>query len=473
MKKGFLFLLSAFVLALTVSCGDDDSKTNGTAISVSFANQSTNITAAATPIQIVFSAPASSAGQVTVQLAASNVVYGTDFTTTPAATGNTVVVPFNSGATGATFTLNNLADLSEEQIGSVTFTISNISINGTATGITSTLVNFYEAASSGAAIAALTGGPNQPNQVYVDLSGASSVEVPRVSWDLGFSSTDNFRLVLNGSLKMAAKALSSTNIDEVVQEDSALLFGQGAGSPDIIDDPSGDITKTVIKEVSTTDSENPVYLVNLGNGPSASTPAIGTEGSAAGVHRGWKKIRILRSGNDYVLQYADINATTHQEVTITKNAAFNFTFFSFTTNNVVNVEPQKNLWDINFTTFTNFVSTGSSFIPYYYADFIVTNVKGGARSYEVINTDQLTYTSFALSNVDPSKFTEDQRNIGSNWRATSVTGSDGIPVSQFVIKTDRFYVVKDAAGNIYKLRLTQGTDGGVRGYPKFEYSLLK
>ncbi|WP_255157753.1 HmuY family protein [Siphonobacter sp. BAB-5385] len=43
------------------------------------------------------------------------------------------------------------------------------------------------------------------------------------------------------------------------------------------------------------------------------------------------------------------------------------------------------------------------------------------------------------------------------------------------MKTDRFYVIKDAAGNVYKLKFINytSTDGGERGYPNIEYKLVK
>ncbi|MNY82828.1 hypothetical protein D3C86_2251700 [compost metagenome] len=53
-------------------------------------------------------------------------------------------------------------------------------------------------------------------------------------------------------------------------------------------------------------------------------------------------------------------------------------------------------------------------------------------------------------------------------------GPTGLPVSQFVLRTDRFYVVKDPAGNIYKLKFTGGLSAaGERGYPTFQYAILK
>lgn len=468
MKKFFLFLLGFVLLAFTACKNDDDTATPS--VEVSFANPSQNLTESTTTVNILFSLATRSAGTVTVTLNPENVAYGTDFTTAPAASNNVISVPFHAGATQATFTFTKLINAVEGETKNVLFTITEVSVNATISGNTTTQLNFNETASLGTALAAATGGATQPNQVYVDLSSGGLTTVPRVSWDLGFYAGSDFRIVLNSSLKMAAKALATNNIDEVATEDSSMNIGQGQGNLDYIDDPVGTLDGTAIAAVSDNDDENMVYLVNLGNGPSATQPATGSEGSAGGDHRGWKKIRILKSGSDYKLQYADLNATTHQEVTITKNAAYNFTFFSFTTNVVANVEPQKALWDINFTTFTNVVG-GTT--PYYYADFIVTNTKGGARSYQVL-TSTISYDSFTLANVDQNLFTEDQRNIGSNWRSTSVTGSDGIPVSAFALKTDRFYVIKDPSGNIYKIKMTGGaSESGERGYPTFQYALLQ
>mgnify|MGYP006183853987 FL=1 len=314
------------------------------------------------------------------------------------------------------------------------------------------------------------GGATQPNQVYIDLSSGGNATALRTSWDLGFYGGSEFRVAINGSLKMAAKQLETTNIDEVQVADESMIIAQGQGFATQIDHPAGLISGTAIATISDNDADNKVYLINMGSNPSETAPAAGSEGSASGSSRGWKKVRILKSGNDYKIQYADIDAITHEEKIISKNSAFNFTFFSLTSKNVVNVEPQKNQWDINFTTFTNLVGPTT---PYYYPDFVVTNLKGGARSYQVL-TSAFSYESFTRANVTDASFTEDQRNIGSNWRSTSVTGPGGVPVSAFVLRTDRFFVIKDPAGNIYKLKFTGGANSaGERGYPTFEYALLQ
>ena len=471
MKKNFILMLTFVLLAFT-ACNSDDN--NGqSSVAVAFAESSYNLTSATTPVQIKFSAPAPSAGSITVTFTATAAAYTTDFTTTPALAENKITIPFAQNATSVEFTFNKIKNAVGSEVKNVIFSISGTSINASIVGNKTIQVNFNETASLGTALAPEVGGPMQPNQVYVDLSSGKLVTVVRTSWDLGFYSGNEFKIVLNSSLKMSAKQLATTNIDEVQVADETMIISQGQGNASQIDDPTGDITRTsAIAEVSSTDANNKVYLINMGSNPATTKPATGSEGSAGGTSRGWKKIRVLKSGSDYKIQYADIAATTHDEITISKNSAYNFTFLSLLDKKVVSVEPQKNQWDLNFTTFTNIIP-GATPTPYFYPDFVVSNLKGGAKAYQVL-TSAFTYDAFTLANVDNTKFTEDQRNIGSNWRSTSATGPDGNPVSQFVLRTDRFFVVKDPAGNVYKLKFTGGAnETGERGFPKFQYAILK
>lgn len=466
MKNKF-FLILSFVLLAFVACTNDDDALETSAVALG--SSSINLSAATTPVEIKFDKPAAAAGTLTLSFTETSVVYGTDFSTSPAATANKIIVPFEKGATSVTFTFNKLKEAIEGEVKNVVFKIIDGPSNITISANNSIQVSFNETPSLGTSLAAKVGGALQENQIYIDLSSAKMTEVLRSSWDLGFYSGAEFRVVLNSSINMAAKQLATTNIDEVQVEDASMIISQGSGSVSQIDDPTGNILKTAIAEVATNDADNKVYLIYLGNGVATTAPAIGKEGAAGGPARGWKKIRVLRSGTGYKIQYADIAATTHDEITISKNADFNFTFFSLIDKKTVSVEPVKTQWDISFTTFTN---TAGPTTPYFYPDFVLSNLKGGAKAYQVLTTE-FTYDAFAKTNVDSSKFTEDQRNIGSNWRSTSVV-VNGTPVSQFVLKTDRFYVVKDPAGNIYKLKFTGGAnDAGERGYPKFQYAILK
>lgn len=471
MKKNFFLVLTIISIAFS-ACNNNDDNTNGQAISVAFAEASIHVTNETTPVQIKFSEATPSAGSIVITYTTTAASYTTDFTTVPVATDKKITIPFSQNVTSVDFAFNKIKNGIGDEVKNVIFTISSVSINANVVGNKSIQLNFNETASLGTALAPEVGGALEPNQVYVDLSSGAMTKIVRTSWDLGFSSGTEFRIVLNSALKMSVKQLETTDIDAVQVADETMIIGQGQGIASQIDDASGDLLKTAISGVSDIDTANKVYLINLGSNPATVAPAIGSDGSASGSSRGWKKIRVLKSGSNYKIQFADIASTTHEEVLISKNSAYNFTFFSLIDKKTVNVEPQKNQWDLNFTTFTN-VIPGATPTPYYYPDFVLNNLKGGARAYQVLVSESITYDNFALANVETAKFTADQRNIGSNWRSTSVPGANG-PVSQFVLKTDRFFVIQDPAGNVYKLKFTGGAnEAGERGFPKFQYALLK
>src|SRR5690606_5080258 len=96
----------------------------------------------------------------------------------------------------------------------------------------------------------------------------------------------------------------------------------------------------------------------------------------------------------------------------------------------------------------------------------------GVGSYYIV-TDPLTleedYNNFSLADVDDSLFDfEDQRAIGGTWRST-VSGTSSNPN----VYGDRFYIIKDAEGLVFKLRfLRMLGENNERGYPEFEYEPL-
>src|SRR5690606_13366328 len=261
----------------------------------------------------------------------TNLQYETDFATSPAAIEGRIEIPITAGSSESVFTFSKLSsNPTEGQLEqSIEFSIAEVGIPGGKTqGNTSLLISYSESASLGGSFAPNVGGPNQPNQVFIDLSTQSETTISRDVWDLAFYSGDEFRVKLNNSLYMMAAKLPSTNIDEVtladvsgLQPKMALLV---AVSNEFVDHPRGNLNKTAISEISSTPEENKVYLLKMGHEIGTGTP--GPESvDVAGEERGWMKIRILKEGNDYILQYADLNSTTHQEIRISKSPGYNFT----------------------------------------------------------------------------------------------------------------------------------------------------
>ncbi len=483
MKKTMLYTFLSLLIsgAVITGCSSDDNQIPDF-LAVGFQNKSIDLSGEEEEqeIKIVFSEAAIQSGTITIDYDAQNVQYGDeeDFTTTPSGAEGTIEVPFKEGDKSVSFSLHKIKDALPGEDKSVTFSITGISIeSATAQGNTEVKVAFTESASLGSSIKPEVGGPNEPNQVYVSLKSERQTVVRRDSWDLGFYSGDQFRVILNGSLKMFAGAIEATDIDAVNEDDFDTLKPKMAllssGSDQFVDDPSGDINKTAIGEISDQDAENPVYLINMGDKVGTEKPETGSVAvdqsdpdEPEKGKRGWKKIRILRDGEDYVLQYADLDDTNHEEIVIQKAPGYNFTFFSFEEENTVEVEPEQTNWDLNFTTYTNILDLpgdwGGGQSAYGFSDYIAINNLAGVQVYEVLAED-IAYTDFSESDIDESKLSSDRTVIGDKWR----------DVFEHAARDDRFYVLKDAEGNFYKIQFTALVNkDGERGYPAFDYALI-
>ncbi|MNJ99278.1 hypothetical protein D3C87_170530 [compost metagenome] len=318
------------------------------------------------------------------------------------------------------------------------------------------------------------GGPNQGNQVYIDLSGETAAPVARDSWDLGFYSGNKFGVVINGSLMMATKQLATTDLSIVQESDPSVAVGTfQASNLDFVDNPNGKLVANgsergaAFGTIATSEAAAKVFLINLGKTVPTVAPAPGST-NVAGDDRGWKKAKVWQDGAGYKMKYADLAATANfTEVTIAKDAAYNHVFFSFKTGTPVKVEPLKTNWDLNFTTFTNevFDTSGISAGAYFYGDFAVINTKAGVTAVK-IEGDAAAYEAFNLASVTSGNYTfsDDQRAIGANWR----------DVLTRVVFSNVFFVLKDAEGNMYKIKfISMLNTTGERGYPVFQYEILK
>jgi hypothetical protein len=306
-------------------------------------------------------------------------------------------------------------------------------------------------------------GTSAGNSVFVDFSADQQISAARESWDLGFYSGAEFKVILNHSVGATAIATTATDLSQVTAADtvglvSVLNLPAFQGQFSTLEPVDGNLatylTGTAIQTISASDADNKVYIVNRG-----------ASGLLSG-NRGWQKIRVIRSGNGYTLQYAKINETTFKTLTIPKNTALNFSYVSFVTG-AVTVEPEKAAWDIEWTYTTYKANDGTKDIPYTFSDFVIINFAGGVTAAQVL-TSTVSYTDFAEANLAGVTFLGTREVIGSNWRLTTPAASAGV-------LTDRFYLVKDASGNIYKLKFVSfhANDSGVRGKPVIEYKLVK
>ncbi|GAA3775959.1 hypothetical protein GCM10022271_05130 [Corallibacter vietnamensis] len=359
--------------------------------------------------------------------------------------------------------------------------------------------------SSGGIIDPEVGGFNQPNRVYVDLSTGEQLAVRRDSWEIAVYNGSENRVFLNSALLVSAAELDGitdiTTVTEATTLTSTLTlntldqnftpttvtvntvaeliqglpvgylqYGDLDAGISFTDSKEGELTGTAFGEISTTDSENNVYIINLGNEiPTTNNGTINTTGDARGV----MKVRVLTNGSSYTIQYAALsNTTDFSEITIAKDNSYNLTAISLTDGQIVNNEPMSSNWDIDFGgVFSYYGLQGNLAAGLTYSDYTLHNTLGGVGLYQITVEDDSTpsYVDFTYDNVTEASFVYNNRAvIGSGWRSVDYMSGETS------VKEDTYYVIKDTDGNYYKLRFTAvESEAGERGYPQFQYELLQ
>ena len=313
------------------------------------------------------------------------------------------------------------------------------------------------------------GGPEEGNQVYLDLGSRNMKVVERRSWDLAFYCGSEFRVMLNSSLGALTQSTTENMLSEITGSDTAgmvnvlsldaVFANMISPTPEPwlpsaftwADAPSGDLTQTALAEVLDVTTDNNVCILNSGKNPDSSA-------------RPWYKMKVDKNGDAYQLQFADFDGGAEQSVTINKDNTYNFIYYSFE-NGIVDIAPVRSDWDLAFTTYTDYAFIGFN-VPYFYKDFVIQNRAGVEVAEYVIGDDDVLideYNNFNIANANVLTYSSDINTIGGNWRTVATPD----PSTVTGVKTDRFYVVKDTEGEFYKVLFSQMlSELGERGYPE-------
>jgi hypothetical protein len=459
LRTGLVFLLSALFIT---ACRKRDAGLPDNYVVFETASQGITASENSVTVKVKTQRGVSADVPVVINLSEQGVVYGTDYTTLPAASAGKITLTVPSGNNETSFTLTKQTGVLFDGDEKIVFDMFS-SGSPVLIGITKQYtLNFGELVASTAATTINGGGVTYSNKVFIDLSANRQTPVLRTNWDLGFyTGSDDFRVILNSSSAMMAKQINKNDLTTVTTADTIgfaneVAFSQAAPtttSLPYIDYPNGDLTRTAIASISASASDNKVYIVNRGLGVGSPAPA-----------RGWKKIRVIRnSSGGYTLQHADIAATTFTSIDIAKDDTYFFKYISFETG-AVTVEPLKKKWDLTWTYFSNVTNFGAGEVPYLFQDIILIN-----RNVQIakVMTATKAFADFGEADLAAQTFLTTQNAIASDWR------SGGGPGVSPAVRTDRYYIVKDGDNNYYKIRFTALTQNGERGYPAFESVLVK
>lgn len=358
--------------------------------------------------------------------------------------------------------------------------------------------------STGGIVDVNVGGFNQPNRAYVDLSSGEQKNVSRNSWEIAVYNGSENRVYLNNSLLVSAAELEGITDITSVTESTALTspitlnaldqtftpttvtintvaelmqglpvnyyqYGDLDAGISFTDSKEGELSGTAFEAISTTDSNNNVYILHLGNEvPTTNNGTLNTIGES----RGFMKVRVLSDGNTYTIQYADLNNTTDfSEITVTKDSNYNLTGVSLTSGQIADVEPLSSNWDLDLGgVFSFYGLQGTLAAGLAYSDYTTHNTLGGVGLYIVDDVDDTTpsYTEFTYADINQSQLVFNNRAVvGSGWRSVSFSTGEAS------VTENRYYIIEDTEGNFYKLRFTAvESENGERGYPQFQYDLL-
>lgn len=453
-KRNHFIVLLLLGFSFFSACSDDDSAPQPAI--VNFADTEANIsnTANAAVVKIAFSRAASNDGSIILSVDNDGLTYGTeaDFYTEPEATDNKITLDYAAGAEDVQFTLFAGSGLNIQEDKEVSVTLRETDVNVNIGQNTTVRILFSEnfVANSGTVILN-AGGEEFGLQAFVDLSKLIQTNVDKYTWDLGFYSGESYHVIVNGAAYVMARPLDKTDLNSVTAADttgfsgdvSVPNFNPAAGASAWIDDHTGDLTKTAFGTISGTDTENKVFIIKRD-----------------GEGRNWKKVRVLQHGDGFTLEYADIDATTFTSVEIAKDNAANFTFFDLD-EGIATVEPDKDSWDISYSTYAIRYPFSGTTIPYGFKDFITINRYNTSAA--LVMTADIAYEDFGVDDIASLEMNAAIDALGDDWRSTQ-------PLALYA---DRFFVLKDAQDHYYKIKFTaMNNNSGERGYATFTFEKL-
>ena len=276
-------------------------------------------------------------------------------------------------------------------------------------------------------------------QVFYSLNNNIAIkENIKTDWDLGFeSSEEGWRIILNTSTYSSVSKIINSNFEASISINNLTWQWEN---------PTGIIEGTAIGDYR---NENVIFIINRG---------YNINGNAAG----YKKF-MIESINDeyYSIKYANLDNTNSNTIEIQKDNSKNFQYLSFKNNTVVNIEPNKEDWDLLFTQYTHLFND-----PDLPPSYLVTGVLINYLNNVLVSKDSInTFEDINYSNVETYTFSNKQNVIGYDWKTYNGNG--------YVINTNLTYIIKDISNRYFKMRFIDFYNSyGEKGHPSFEIQEL-
>ena len=284
-------------------------------------------------------------------------------------------------------------------------------------------------------------GSSYSQQIFYNLNDNTVItENEKTDWDLAFeSSSEGWNIIINSSTFSQLAELSDINFNDHISVNNLNWR---------YDNPLGIRYETAFGDYR---NKNSVYILDRGY-------------KLNGNNRGYKKIIIDSINNtSYYIKYANLDNTSMQNLEIKKDNTYNFQYISLDNDETINIEPKKENWDLLFTQYTHLFLDNEE-TPAYLVTGVLTNYLNNI----MVATDTInTFKDIELNMIDQYNFTNEQNEIGYNWKLYNFTSQS------YIVKADITYIISDIDGRYFKLHFIDFyNDNGEKGNPKFEIQKL-
>lgn len=184
---------------------------------------------------------------------------------------------------------------------------------------------------------------------------------------------------------------------------------------------------------------------------------------------------VSKDEESYTIRYASAsNLSEIKESSVFRNSRYNYVYFSYIQEKVIDVEPFYNEWDIVFTPYNGWwlSATSGETLPYYVSGVLINN-ENGVRVAEIDNSE-VTFSDISAEAIDSLEFTDMKGIIGSDWK---ILGSVGSP-NLYNMDPDKKWVLKkfDKEGSrwmYFKIQIINYKLDGEDHHPTIEFAFLK
>ena len=276
------------------------------------------------------------------------------------------------------------------------------------------------------------------HQVFYDLGSNSIIsDNLKTDWDLGFeSSTQGYHVILNSSTYSSLSYIENISFNDNI-DPTGLIWSW--------DNPNGDLDSSAFGDSR---SVSGFYVFDRGF-------------DLNGTPRGFKKILIDSITNEfYQISFSNLDNSDYNSFKLYKDPSVNFTCFSFESNQIVDIEPSYNDWDLLFSQYTHLYNDTTT--PAYLVTGVCSNL-----DVLVAKDTSYEFNEINYSMINEFIFNDDRDAIGFDWKEYNFNAGS------YTINSNTNYIIMDKQQKYFKLRFIDfyNSDGD-KGYPTFEIQEL-